>query len=147
MVKHISQESGSKDIDAYIAGCPKDIQGELNEIRAAIRAAAPGATETMAYFRMPGYFYPGYDYNGMFAWFGVRKSHIALLLRPPVVQDHEKELSKYHTTKAAVLLTFGERVPVPLVKKLVKASVEVMKTRPRAGASPRSHLRRTSKRL
>ncbi|MDG7010535.1 MAG: DUF1801 domain-containing protein [Nitrososphaerota archaeon] len=145
MVKRISQESGSKDIDAYIAGCPKDIQAKLNEIRAAIREAAPGATETMSYFHMPGYFYPGYDYNGMFAWFGLQKSYIALLLRPPVVQDHQDELSGYHTTKAAIHLPLYERIPVPLVKNLVKASVNVMKEKPRALASPKPRARRPTK--
>jgi uncharacterized protein YdhG (YjbR/CyaY superfamily) len=130
VVKRISHESGSKDVDAYIARCPKNIQGKLNEIRAAIRKAAPGSTETTSYFQMPGYFYPGYDYNGMFAWFGLRKSHIALLLRPPAVQDHEKELSRYATTKASVQLPLDEKIPAPLVKKLVKASVKIMKAKP-----------------
>ena len=67
MVKRISYESGSKDVDAHIAKCRKNIQSRLKEIRAAIREAAPGATEATSYFQMPGYFYPGYDYNGMFA--------------------------------------------------------------------------------
>jgi len=134
VVKVISQASGSKDVDAYIARCPKDVQAKLKEIRAAIRDAAPGATETTSYFHMPGYFYPGYDYNGMFAWFGVRKSYIALLLRPPTIQGHEKELAGYARTKAAVHLPLDKRIPVPLVKKLVKASLEVMKSKPGEGA-------------
>jgi len=127
MVKRISHESGSKDVDAYIAKCPKNIQSKLKEIRAAVREAAPGATETTSYFRIPGYFYPGYDYNGMFAWFGFQKSYIRLLLRPPAIQDHKKELAGYATTKAAVHLPLDEKIPLPLVKKLVKSSVTIMK--------------------
>lgn len=129
MVKRISHESGSKDVDAYIAKCPKNIQSKLKEIRAAVREAAPGAIETTSYFQMPGYLYPGYDYNGMFAWFGFQKSYIRLLLRPPTIQDHEKELAGYTTTKAAVHLPLDNKIPVPLVKKLVKASVRIMKAR------------------
>jgi len=127
MVKRISHESGSNDVDAYIARCPKNIQSKLKEIRAAIRKAAPGASETTSYFQMPGYFYPGHDYNGMFAWFGFQKASIRLLLRPPTIQDHEKELAGYKTTKAAVHLPLDNKIPVPLVKKLVKASVRIMK--------------------
>jgi hypothetical protein len=37
MVKRMSPESRPKEVDAYIAGCPKDFQGKLRLIRAAIR--------------------------------------------------------------------------------------------------------------
>ncbi|MGH2639741.1 MAG: iron chaperone [Rhabdochlamydiaceae bacterium] len=131
MVKRISLESRSKEVDAYIAGCPKDFQGKLRMIRAAIREAAPGARETTSYFHMPGYFYPGYDYNGMFAWFGLKKSHLALLLRPPTINDHKKELAGYGTTKSAVHFPLDQEVPVPLVRKLVKASIKIMKDKPK----------------
>jgi len=134
MAKRISSESGSKDVDVYIAKCPHEVQTKLREIRAAIRDVAPDATETMDYFHMPGYFYPGYDYNGMFAWFGFQKSYIQLLLRPPTIQAHAKELNGYVTTKAAVHLPLDKKVSVPLVKKLVKASLEIMKSKPKKNA-------------
>ncbi|MGA2664961.1 MAG: DUF1801 domain-containing protein [Nitrososphaerales archaeon] len=136
MVKRIAQGSGSDDVDAYIAKCPKSVQGKLEEIRAAIKEVAPGAAETTSYFQMPGYYYPGYDYNGMFAWFGLQRSHISLLLRPPTIQDHEEELAGYATTKAAVHLPLDRRVPTPLVKKLVRASLKIMKDDPK-NASPK----------
>jgi uncharacterized protein YdhG (YjbR/CyaY superfamily) len=135
MVKRISHESGSKDVDAYIAKCPKSVQGKLKEIRAAIKEVAPDANETTSYFQMPGYYYPGYDYNGMFAWFGLRRSHISLLLRPPTIQDHQKELARYATTKAALHLPLDAKVPIPLVKKLVKASLRIMKDKPKKNSS------------
>lgn len=131
MVKRISHESGSKNVDAYIAKCPKNVQAKLKEIRAAIRKAAPGATETTSYFQMPGYFYPGdYYYNGMFAWFALQKSHIGLYLRPPTIQNHKTELAAYATTKSAVHFPLDEEIPAPLVKKLVKASIKIMKSKP-----------------
>ena len=129
MVKRISNESGSLDVDAYLARAPKNVQGKLEEIRSAIRETAPGSTETTSYFQMPGYFYPGYDYNGMFAWFGLQKSHLSLLLRPPTIQMHKKELAGYYTTKAAVHLPLDGKTPVSLIKKLVKTSVRIMKTK------------------
>jgi len=131
VVKRISSESGSKDVDGYIARCPKDVQDKLNAIRAAIRDVAPDATETIGYFHMPGFFYPGYDYNGMFAWFGLQKSYISLLLRPPTIQDRQKDLAGYATTKAAVHLPLDRNVPMPLVKKLVRASLKIMMDKPK----------------
>ena len=131
MVKRISLKSGSKDVNAYIAKCPKGTQSKLKEIRAAIRKAAPDATETTSYFEMPGYFYAGdYYYNGMFAWFALQKSHIGLYLRPPTIQNHKKELAEYVTTKSAVHFPLDEKIPAPLVGKLVKASVKIMKSHP-----------------
>jgi uncharacterized protein YdhG (YjbR/CyaY superfamily) len=117
----------SSGVDAYIASCPTNVQAKLKEVRLAIREAAPGATETMSYFEIPGYSYPGYDYNGMFAWFSFKEPYIGLHLRPPVIQDHEKELASYATTTAIVRLPLDKKIPVPLVKKLVRASIRVMK--------------------
>ena len=83
----------------------------------------------MSYFQMPGYFYEGYDYNGMFARFSFKKPHVRLHVRPPVIEDHKKELSGYRTTKAIVSFPANEDIPIKLVKKLVRASITVMKKR------------------
>jgi len=114
-------------VDAYIAKCPKEAQAGLVKIRAAIRAAAPGATERTDYFQMPGYSYPGFDYDGMFAWFSFKKPHIRLHVRPPVIQEHAKQLAGYPTTKAIVSFPMDKPMPTALVKKLVKGSIKVMK--------------------
>lgn len=114
-------------VDEYIEKCPKDVRAQLTEIRTAIQAAAPGSTETVSYFEMPGYFYEGYDYNGMFAWFSFKKPNVRLHVRPPVLEDHEKELGDYPSTKAIVSFPANKAIPAALVKKLVKASIKEMK--------------------
>jgi len=114
-------------VGEYIAKCPKEARGGLAKVRAAIQAAAPGATERTDYFQWPGYSYPGFDYDGMFVWFSFKKPHIRLHVRPPVIQEHRKELAGYATTKAIVSFPMGKPVPTTLVKKLVKASLKVMK--------------------
>ena len=115
------------EVDAYIARCPKEARGGLMKIRAAIRAAAPGATERTDYFQWPGYSYPGFDYDGMFAWFSLKKPHIRLHVRPPIIRKHRKELAGYPTTKAIVSFPMGEPIPMALVKKLVRGSLKAMK--------------------
>jgi len=121
----------ANDVDKYIANCPRQVQGKLREIRAAIREAAPGAIERTDYFQMPGYSYEGYDYDGMFVWFSFKKPHIRLHLRPPVIQDHKKQLAGCTTTKAIVGFPADKKISIALVKKLVKASVKVMKDKSR----------------
>lgn len=115
-------------IDKYIANSPKQVQPKLKQIRSAIRAAAPGATERTDYFQMPGYSYDGgYDYDGMFVWFSFKKPYVRLHVRPPVIQNHKNELAGYATTKAIVSFPADRPISMTLVKKLVKASLKVMK--------------------
>lgn len=116
-------------VEDYIAKQPKEVQNKLNGLRSAIQEAAPGATETVSYFEMPGYFYKDYDYNGMFAWFSFKKPHVRLHVRPPVIEDHKDELVDYTTTKAIVSFSIDKKLPKTLVKKLVKASLKAMKVK------------------
>lgn len=117
----------ASDVDEYIATCPSEAQSGLKKIRAAIRAVAPGATERTDYFQMPGYSYPGFDYDGMFVWFSFKRPYVRLHVRPPVLEDHRKELADYATTRAIVSFPMSKPVPLVLVKKLVKASLKAMK--------------------
>lgn len=68
---------------------------------------------------------PYFDYKGRLAWFGLSKSHIGLYLRPPVIEEHKKELAGYVTTKSAVHLPLSKKIPVALVKRLVKARMKM----------------------
>jgi uncharacterized protein YdhG (YjbR/CyaY superfamily) len=117
----------SKDVDEYIASAPEEAQSKLKEIRAAIREVVPDATERTDYFQIPGYSYEGFDYDGMFVWFSFKKSYVCLHVRPPVIQEHKKELAPYVTTKAIVSFPIDNRMPIALTKKLVRASLKVMK--------------------
>ena len=129
MARKTPKRAATIGVDEYIANAPKAVQGKLRKIRAAIREAAPGAKERTDYFRMPGYSYEGYDYDGMFVWFSFKNPHIRLHLRPPVIEDHKKELAGYATSKAIVGFPSDIPLPAALVKKLVKASLKVMKNR------------------
>jgi uncharacterized protein YdhG (YjbR/CyaY superfamily) len=106
-----------RTVDEYIANSPKDVQKKLKEVRAAIRQVAPDATESISYAM------PGYD-KGKVAWFGFMGRHIGLYLRPPIIEEHKKELKGYVTTKSAVHLELDKKIPVALIKKLVRARMK-----------------------
>src|SRR6516165_9900029 len=78
----------AKEIEAYIARAPRGVQGKLKELRSAIKQVAPGANESISY-RMPYY-----SYKGRLAWFALMKNHIGLYLRPPVIAEHKRELTR-----------------------------------------------------
>jgi uncharacterized protein YdhG (YjbR/CyaY superfamily) len=79
---------------------------------------APTARESISY-RIPFY-----DYKGRLVWFGLQKAHIGLYVRPPVIEEHKKELAGYATTKSAVHLPLDRKIPIPLIKRLVKARMK-----------------------
>ena len=108
----------AKDVDEYISTAPKEARDKLREVRAAIMETAPTARESISY-RIPFY-----DYKGRLVWFGLQKAHIGLYVRPPVIEEHGKELAGYATTKSTVRLPLDRKIPTPLIKKLVKARMK-----------------------
>ncbi|MDE1861127.1 MAG: DUF1801 domain-containing protein [Candidatus Micrarchaeota archaeon] len=110
-------KKGSKEVDAYIARAPKDMRGKLKEMREAILDVAPDAAEGISYMM------PAYD-NGRIGWFALMKGHIGLYLRPPIIDEHRRELKGYVTTKSAIHFPLDKKLPISLIKRLVKARIE-----------------------
>ncbi len=111
-------EKTSKDVDAYIARAPKEVQGKLRELRVAIKKAAPAAAERISYGM------PYYAYKGRLAYFALAKAHIGLYLPTPSIEEHKKELADYETFQATVRFPLDKKLPVALIKKLVKARMK-----------------------
>ena len=107
-----------ESVDEYISSAPEEIRPKLEEVRKAIRSVAPTATEGISY-RLAYY-----DYKGALVWFGLMKDHIGLYVRPPVIAEHKDDLAGYETTKSAVHLPLDRKVPLSLIKKLVKAAMK-----------------------
>ena len=108
----------AKDVAAYIANAPKEMQGKLKELRAAIRSAAPAATERISYGM------PYYGYNGRLAYFAYARHHLGLYVIPPIIEQHQRELARYETAKATIRFPLNEKLPIPLIKRLITAGVK-----------------------
>jgi len=109
--------SAASSVDAYIRGSPQEARAKLVQLRKIIRTAAPDAKESISY-KMPYY-----NYLGALVWFAAFKSHIGIFLRPPVIQEHKRELKGYVTTKSAVHFPINEPLPVALITRLVRARI------------------------
>ena len=107
-----------KDVDDYIALAPKKVHDKLKEFRATIKAAAPSAQERISY-GMPYYYY-----KGRLVYFGLSKKHIGLYIPTPIVEEYKSELKGYETTKATVRFPLDKKLPIMLIKKLIKARVK-----------------------
>jgi len=108
----------AKDIDEYIAGFPKDIQKMLEQIRATIKKAAPGAEETIKYAM------PTFTLNGNLVYFAAFKNHIGFYPVPSGMEAFEKDLSVYKSGKGSVQFPLDQPMPLGLITKIVKFRVK-----------------------
>ncbi len=107
----------SKDVDAYIKSASKETQAKLTELRAIIKSLVPKSEERISYGM------PYYDYHGPLVYFAYAKKHIGLYVMPPVVEDNQKELEGYKTSNATVQLPLSKKLPIELIKKLLRAGI------------------------
>ncbi len=67
---------------------------------------------------------PYYGYKGRLAYFSYFKNHIGLYLTPPIIEEFKKELKDYGTSTATIRFPHKEKLPVALIKKLIKARMK-----------------------
>jgi uncharacterized protein YdhG (YjbR/CyaY superfamily) len=105
-------------VEAYIAAAPKEVQSKLKELRALIRHAAPDAEERISYGM------PYYACKGRLVYFAAFKNHIGLYVPSPVIEEHKRELQDYETSRATVRFPLHKKLPVVLIKKLIRARLK-----------------------
>lgn len=105
-------------VDAYLAALPAPERAALTALRKTIRAAAPRATEKIAY-RVPTF-----EHLGPLVAFSAAPNHCALhLMSPALARALADDLGGYAVGTATIRFTPGEPLPASLVTKLVKARV------------------------
>jgi uncharacterized protein YdhG (YjbR/CyaY superfamily) len=114
----ISKKNIPTAVDEYIAAFPKEVQQLLQQMRIAIKAAAPKAEELISYGM------PAYKLNGMLVYFAAFKNHIGFYATPTGHKTFIKELSKYKQGKGSVQFPVEEPLPLTLITKIVKFRVK-----------------------
>jgi uncharacterized protein YdhG (YjbR/CyaY superfamily) len=112
--------SGAADIDAYIAGFPSPVRARLEDMRATIRRAAPGATERMAYG------IPTFHLNGNLVHFAAFERHLGFYPTPSGIAAFREPLARYKSAKGSVQFPHDEPLPLDLVAEIVKFRVAEM---------------------
>ena len=120
------KKTGFASMDEYIAAFPKETQKILQEIRAAIKAAAPEAEEKISYQM------PTFAQNGNLVHFAAGKNHIGFYPVPTGIEKFKKELSAYDGGKGSVQFPLDEPMPLALISRIVKFRVKENLTKAKA---------------
>jgi uncharacterized protein YdhG (YjbR/CyaY superfamily) len=116
-VNGVVARSNAGSIDEYIAGFPAQTRGMLEELRALIRASAPGATETISYA------IPTFDLNGHLVHFAGFAHHVGFYPTGRGVEAFADELKPYKTGKGSVRFPLDQPLPTDLIRRIVELRV------------------------
>jgi len=113
-------------VEDYLAALPDDRRAVVEELRRTINAAAPEATETIAY-GMPALRSHGGQFLVSFASY---KRHYSLFpASGAVVEALGKELAPYLAGKGTIQFPADRPIPATLVKRIVMVRVAENKAR------------------
>jgi len=107
-----SKNMPPQSITEYINAAPKEAQRKLREMRACVRASAPGAKESLKW-RMPAF-----SYQRILVTFGVSKHHIGFYPTPSAVRAFANDLSRFATAKASIQFPLERPLPLRLIRKI-----------------------------
>ena len=114
----MAKQAAAGSIDEYIAQFEPDVQEALQEMRALIRAAAPGAEETISYA------IPTFDLNGKhLVHFAGWKKHVGFYPVPSAMEAFEEELRPYKAGKGSAQFPLGQPLPADLIRRIVEFRV------------------------
>jgi len=106
-----------KDVDEYISRFPREVQRILEEVRATIKKAAPGAEEVISYQM------PAFKFHGVLVYFAGYKKHIGFYPTSSGIEAFRKELSIYKGAKGSVQFPINSPLPLNVISKIVKYRV------------------------
>jgi uncharacterized protein YdhG (YjbR/CyaY superfamily) len=117
-----------KSVESYFQSLAPEQRKALQKLRDTIATAAAGAEDGITY-SMPGFLIGGKGFVGYMAF----KDHYSFFpMSPAAVDAHRKELGDHVTGKGTISFDYGERLPVTLIKKVVRTRLaEVEKKRGR----------------
>jgi uncharacterized protein YdhG (YjbR/CyaY superfamily) len=114
----MANRSTARTIDKYIAEFPPETRRVLEELRALIRSAAPGATETISYA------IPTFDLNGHLVHFAGYARHVGFYPTSTGIQAFQHEIASYKSSKGSVQFPLDQPLPADLIHRIVRFRVE-----------------------
>lgn len=119
-------------IDDYHAAQSDEVRSRLDQMRAIIQKAAPGASEIISY-NMPAF--RGYK---NLVYYAANKAHLGFYPTALPTELFAKELESYKTSKGAIQFPYDRPLPAGLISKIVRYRVQEDKALQKQAAAKKS---------
>lgn len=105
----------ARNVDEYIAMQPDIFRPALERLRSIIKSTAPKAEEVISYQ------IPAFKFHYMLVGIGVNKKYCSFYtMSPSLVKAMKDDLKNVKVSGATIHFTPDEKLPVALIKKIVK---------------------------
>src|SRR5262245_47885185 len=103
-------------VASYFRKLPPEQRAPLQKLRETIASAAPAATEGITY-SMPGFLLGG---KGLVSYAAFKDHYSFFPMGGSAIEDYREELGEHVTGKGTISFRYGERLPVTIIRKIVK---------------------------
>ncbi len=112
-------------VKQYLSWQNAEQRAALDRLREVIASAVPDATEGISY-SMPAFLLGG---TGLVCYAAFKDHYSLFPMSGAVVEQHGAELGERVTGKGTIQFRYDERLPVGLVKRIVKTRVTELKAK------------------
>ena len=108
----ITIKARPKTVNEYIKAAEPAARKKLREMRACIRAVAPGAREELKWGM------PAFSDRRILVMYAAFKKHLGFYPTASAVRAFTKELAGFKTAKGSIQFPLEKPLPLPLVRKI-----------------------------
>ena len=110
-----TKKAGDASVNEYLSDFPPEVRKRLQQVRAAVKAAVPGAREGISY-QMPALMVDGKYIMSFAAW----KKHIAVYPIPAGTAAYRKAVAPYKAVKSTLQFPHDQPLPLGLIRQTAK---------------------------
>jgi len=114
----VSKKIKPTTIEEYIDAAPPESQDKLWQMHQCVRKSEAGASESLKWGM------PAYSRQKILVAYAAFKHHIGFYPMPSTIKAFAKDLKNYKTAEGSVQFPLDQKLPLALIKKIVKFRVK-----------------------
>ena len=113
--------TASKSVEEYAGGIPEESRSNFERLRSTIRSVVPKDSVEVI-----NYGVPAFKAGKVLVWFAAFSQHCSIFPTSSVIEEFKSELKSFTISKGTVQFPNDKPLPIPLIKKMVKARLAAM---------------------